>query len=1083
MSLFLVWGLVLLAGAMAFRSGQLKLFGPILYYDLVRTSRRARFMLVRFAYGLFLTCFLILAYAFWFVQQEGYHDLARISRFSAGFFWAFMIVQFLFVLLMTPAYTAGALAEEKERGTLDALFATALTNHEIVLGLYIARLAKLGMLLLASLPILSIVQFMGGIEPGLILAGFAALGLTLAGLGGLSIMNSLVCPRPLDAMLRTYALALAYLFLSGLSKLLLWPTLKLASFPSTAQWKSPVTLEDVIGFLNAGNMITATFDLASGVAAGSTLDALLPSKLAAYAVFHGIIAVGCCAWAVRSLRRRVLEPEKSAVADHLAHSHEAWRGLLHARPMLWKELIANTPARRSVWGRLWTGGWIALLFVPAAQVCFYFGRLVPAADDERMRDMLSLWARAISTVVGSLLLLQIAIRASGTVSRERDKQTLDSLLTTPLTLRSIILAKWLGCLFGGRMGWLTLALVWLLGVFTGAVHPVGILVFVLIWLVYASFMGSVGIWSSVVSSSTRNAIFLTFALFAIMLFCGCLAAFDVAGNNLLNAEEGLLFIPPAAFYMLLASPGQVRMWLHDGVDLRLVGIAIVMAIWLAGSAVALCLAVIRFGAMTGRNDAGRPERISQGPDWKKVIRRTWASLWSSWREWIPDRRAIVRSLGNLTIVLLPLLCLAFGYSWMAYREVSKLRAIMAELDQTDPGWRLEEIQAARAAVPDDRNGALVVLAAAERLPPERWMSQNSLLARKGSDLVAARGYIGRLKDYPSGRFPDAFFPPDQNEQSLGIYRFAEGAWILRRVFSQLSLQAQFHANAVNLNRVLEDYLACLGAADSIGDECNSSAPCLRVSLHDHIYHQIKLYLDRDNLNERGAIAFHERLLGEELFPYELVYLRGERAQYHRHLQSRNPYRANIRRPGAKVSWLPSWENWSAMMTSSPGSALISHPEGLQYWTSQIEKLRAALTSYQIQKITATVLVGLPATLRGSVLGHDSGAVSDARNRAQMAAVKVLEMLGVRQSRRSLLVAMALVRYRSAKGDWPNSLAELTPDYLREIPLDPIDGSSLSYMRFQEGVLIYFAGAPKPYPAATTFNLPPGSCGIRLRNPE
>jgi len=38
----------------------------------------------------------------------------------------------------------------------------------------------------------------------------------------------------------------------------------------------------------------------------------------------------------------------------------------------------------------------------------------------------------------------IGIRAAGAVSGEREKQTLDNLLTTPLATKRILFAKWLG---------------------------------------------------------------------------------------------------------------------------------------------------------------------------------------------------------------------------------------------------------------------------------------------------------------------------------------------------------------------------------------------------------------------------------------------------------------------------------------------------------------------------------------------------------------------------------------------------------------------------------------------------------------
>ena len=79
---------------------------------------------------------------------------------------------------------AGSIAEEKDRKTLEFLLATDLRNREIILSKLGARLANLLLFILTGLPILSILQFLGGVDPNLVLAGFAATFLTMAGLGG-----------------------------------------------------------------------------------------------------------------------------------------------------------------------------------------------------------------------------------------------------------------------------------------------------------------------------------------------------------------------------------------------------------------------------------------------------------------------------------------------------------------------------------------------------------------------------------------------------------------------------------------------------------------------------------------------------------------------------------------------------------------------------------------------------------------------------------------------------------------------------------------------------------------------------------
>ena len=70
----------------------------------------------------------------------------------------------LVVVALTPAFTAAAITDEKERKTLDFLLVTDLSTREIVFGKLAARAGALFTLVLAGLPILSLIQFFGGIE-------------------------------------------------------------------------------------------------------------------------------------------------------------------------------------------------------------------------------------------------------------------------------------------------------------------------------------------------------------------------------------------------------------------------------------------------------------------------------------------------------------------------------------------------------------------------------------------------------------------------------------------------------------------------------------------------------------------------------------------------------------------------------------------------------------------------------------------------------------------------------------------------------------------------------------------------------
>ncbi len=56
-----------------------------------------------------------------------------------------------------------------------------------------------------------------------------------------------------------------------------------------------------------------------------------------------------------------------------------------------------------------------------------------------------------------------------------------------------------------------------------------------------------------------------------------------------------------------------------------------------------------------------------------------------------------------------------------------------------------------------------------------------------------------------------------------------------------------------------------------------------------------------------------------------------------------------------------------------------------------------------------------------------------------------------------MAALALAAYRAEAGQWPASLAELSPDLLPTVPVDAFTGKPLIYHRHDEGYLVYSVG--------------------------
>ena len=155
-------------------------------------------------------------------------------------------------------------------------------------------------------------------------------------LAGLSLLNSVLCRRWRDAIVLTYLMALGYLMLANASwGFLVWATLgrywpELATFPSTATWTSPITVQDLVDGFNAGNIVQAISRLL-GRGAGAILQQELPRVLGGYALFHAIAGSAFFVWSVLRLRALALR-EKVAAGPARARGAARGRASVRGRP-------------------------------------------------------------------------------------------------------------------------------------------------------------------------------------------------------------------------------------------------------------------------------------------------------------------------------------------------------------------------------------------------------------------------------------------------------------------------------------------------------------------------------------------------------------------------------------------------------------------------------------------------------------------------------------------------------------------------------------------------------------------------------
>jgi ABC-type transport system involved in multi-copper enzyme maturation permease subunit len=540
---------LLVVAAVFFRRGWLKAFGPILWYDLVRTSRRARTYFVRGAYLLIL--FAVLGMMYWSHWAFRYRSPSNseVARFASDFFYTFLTTQFVMMVLLTPAYTAGAIADEKQKKTMQFLLVTDLRSHEIVLGKLGSRMAHLGLLLLAGLPVLGAVQFLGGVDPHLVLAGFAGTAVTLASVAGVSLLASVIARPPRAALLLAYGFILLYAMLCVLGNAVLFSLAR----PFVAAPGS-LFLESLIGVIEAGNPIKA---VGSIFLSADPIEVSLPRALGTYSLFHGVAALASILLASVLLRSASLReprpPRKKSAARRPRVGDQA---------MVWKEIHAERGA---------AGRWYVLLPVVlliGGSILYLLWLWLEFASRgfgydfsqywRYWRISWNIWVRIVGTITACLTLLGVAIRAAYSIRAERDRETFDSLLTSPLSSEDILYGKWLGAILSVRWMVGLLAFIWGLGVVTGGLHILAAPMLVLAWCVYAAAMASLGLWFSLVSRTSARAVLYTILAvvglsvghWLLWLPCGFfLWGAGRAGIWIAMIEGGLT--PPAVFGIFL----------------------------------------------------------------------------------------------------------------------------------------------------------------------------------------------------------------------------------------------------------------------------------------------------------------------------------------------------------------------------------------------------------------------------------------------------------------------------------------------------------------------------------------------------
>ncbi|HCY06729.1 MAG TPA: ABC transporter, partial [Erysipelotrichaceae bacterium] len=181
---------------------------PVLLKELKVKMRSWKAAILIGVYNLVLTLLTI------FITKISMDEHTMIVDTSVilGIYTFMSVMQFGMITLISPALTAGAIAGEREKQTLDILLSTTMKHRSIIVGKLLASLSHIILLVVSSLPTFSIIFLYGAIGVKELLQMFLFYIVTALTFGSIGIFFSTFFKKSTAANVLSYAV-IVFLFI------------------------------------------------------------------------------------------------------------------------------------------------------------------------------------------------------------------------------------------------------------------------------------------------------------------------------------------------------------------------------------------------------------------------------------------------------------------------------------------------------------------------------------------------------------------------------------------------------------------------------------------------------------------------------------------------------------------------------------------------------------------------------------------------------------------------------------------------------------------------------------------------------
>lgn len=445
----------------------------------------------------------------------------------------------------------------------------------------------------------------------------------------------------------------------------------------------------------------------------------------------------------------------------------------------------------------------------------------------------------------------------------------------------------------------------------------------------------------------------------------------------------------------------------------------------------------------------------------------------------------LRILGLMVLFTAVLLAVPIAHHFKSRDDAeARLQQVVADTDRLNPGWRIEAVLDAREKVPDAENAAPHVRAVAAILP-KGWPNQRAAVAPKPPEEDGAapiptpstETIPERIRAIePERQLDDKLREELRDEiQALGpvleaarpIITLSKGrhevAWSkdwfetllphaqeVRTVGELLSLQAAWFAQEGQIDEALRATRGVLNVGRSMGDEPTLISQLVRIALVIRSIQTLERVLAQGEASEAELMETQRLLKSEVDEGPSLMWkaMRAERGAVFETLNRVADGKKSLEGLHGNNHQMTHWDHLTLQL----------------FWRSRIRRSQAAYLEWMNQVVIGAPLP--PKEARETFARIESDCNDKKSSSDHTIAVlfmssftKVLDAYYRRQAQADCAaLAVACERYRMKRGQWPEALDEVAPEFIDRVADDPFGESALRYRRTEDGIVIYSVGS-------------------------